>query len=357
MKASTRVFVYEYLSGGGLPGASTDCNRLDLLVQGRAMRDAIVGDLAEIAGVATTYATSIDDAIHAPAKACASPIFAEQGESAFEFVGRTAASHDRVWIVAPETDGILADLRQCVPDARWIGCSAESIRIASSKRATSERLRESGISTTRVAGAGVAAGSGPLRWVVKPDDGAGACDTRVHATLGGALADRDARGASRGRVTIEAWEEGEALSLSLLCAIDHVELLSVNRQRIEVGDDGAVYYRGVDIDLPRDACRDAVLASLARDVARALPGLAGYVGVDVVMRPDGVPVVIELNPRVTCSYVGLSGALGRNVAREILKLHGVEVDSDANIHGAAVRTACASADDVVAACSRPKARP
>jgi len=122
MKASTRVFVYEYLSGGGLPAASTDSESSDLLAQGRAMRDAIVGDLAEIAGVATTYATSIDP-IHAPAKAFASPIFAEQGESAFEFVGRTAASHDRVWIVAPETDGILADLRHCVPDARWIGVS------------------------------------------------------------------------------------------------------------------------------------------------------------------------------------------------------------------------------------------
>src|SRR5690348_9167704 len=130
MKASTRVFVYEYLSGGGLPAASTAGESPDLLAQGRAMRDAIVGDLAEIAGVATTYATGIDDAVHVPATALASPVFPEQGESAFEFVGRIAASHDRVWIVAPETDGILADLRRCVSDTRWIGCSAESIRIA-----------------------------------------------------------------------------------------------------------------------------------------------------------------------------------------------------------------------------------
>ncbi len=354
MKASTRVFVYEYLSGGGLRGASADSNSSDLLAQGRAMRDAIVGDLAEIAGVATTYATSIDDAVHAPATAFASPILPEQGESAFEFVGRMAASHDLAWIVAPETDGILADLRHCVPDARWIGCSAESIRIASSKRATSERLRESGVSTTRGADGGVAAGSDAVRWVVKPDDGAGACDTRVHATLVGALADRHARGTSRGGATVEVWEEGEALSLSLLCAIDHVELLSVNRQRIEVGDDGAVHYRGVDIDIPRHACRHGVLASRARDVARALPGLGGYVGVDVVMRPDGVPVVIEVNPRVTCSYVGLSGALGRNVARAILKLHGVEFDSDEMTDEAVVGTAGGSADEVtVAGRSRP----
>src|SRR3982751_6630723 len=239
MKALTRVFVYEYLSGGGSQGAGSDGNIADLLVQGRAMRDAIVGDLATVAGVATMYATSIDEAARGVAPPSgASTISPKQGESALEFVGRNVARHDRVWIVAPETDGILADLRDCVGDARWIGCSTESIRIASSKRATAHRLRAFGISTTRGAEGCVAEGSGGVRWVVKPDDGAGACDTRVYATFAGALADRDGRPTSAGHATVEAWEEGEPLSLSLLCAKDHVELLSVNRQRIEVADEG-----------------------------------------------------------------------------------------------------------------------
>jgi predicted ATP-grasp superfamily ATP-dependent carboligase len=32
-------------------------------------------------------------------------------------------------------------------------------------------------------------------------------------------------------------------------------------------------------------------------------------------------VVIEVNPRVTCAYVGLSQRLGRNVAAEVLRSH------------------------------------
>jgi predicted ATP-grasp superfamily ATP-dependent carboligase len=35
---------------------------------------------------------------------------------------------------------------------------------------------------------------------------------------------------------------------------------------------------------------------------------------------DG-PVVIEVNPRVTCAYVGLSAILQRNLAAEILAAH------------------------------------
>jgi tyramine---L-glutamate ligase len=31
------------------------------------------------------------------------------------------------------------------------------------------------------------------------------------------------------------------------------------------------------------------------------------------------PVVIEVNPRVTCAYIGLSAALGRNLAAELLR--------------------------------------
>jgi len=327
MRPLTRVFVYEYLSGGGADGAISDVDVAELLAQGRAMRDAIVGDLAMISSVATTYATRVPERAHPrAAPGSLAQLSPRSGESALDFVGRHAASHDRVWVVAPETAGILAELRRVVGDARWVGCSMECIRIASSKRDTSQRLRAFGIRTPQGIDSGAADGGGELRWVVKPDDGAGACDTRVHRSLAGAIADRDHRAAPGRPAVVEAWEDGEALSLSLLCADERVELLSVNRQRIDIAGDGTVRYRGVDIAVPVHASRNAVLVALARDVARALPGLRGYVGVDIVMRRDGVPVVIEVNPRLTCAYVGLSEALGRNVARKVLALHGVAAE-------------------------------
>ena len=61
------------------------------------------------------------------------------------------------------------------------------------------------------------------------------------------------------------------------------------------------------------------LEPLALEIARALPGLWGYVGVDIIVTPAG-PVVIEINPRLTTSYVGLKASIDRNPAGLILSL-------------------------------------
>ena len=51
----------------------------------------------------------------------------------------------------------------------------------------------------------------------------------------------------------------------------------------------------------------------------AIPGLWGYVGVDLMLAKEG-PVVLEINPRLTTSYCGLRRALGINTAAMVLDL-------------------------------------
>ena len=312
-----RVFVYEFLSGGG---AGDDLTAVDmhLLAQGTAMRDAIVGDLARLRHVFVTCA-GVDRSANLPRRVSA--VSPDARESAAAFVRKQAAKHDWVWIVAPETDAILASLRDAVGDGQWIGCSREAIRIAGSKRATRECLHRSGVAATRDAGACPSELRPGTRVVVKPDDGAGACETRVHATLDEALDDCSARRVRGRECVAEIWEDGAHLSLSLLCESARARVLSVNRQRIEVGTDGAVSYAGVDVDVHDHDTSEDAFASVARSVAKAVPGLRGYVGIDCVLRDDGTVVVIEINPRATCSYVGLSAALGYNVGAEVLRLH------------------------------------
>ena len=46
--------------------------------------------------------------------------------------------------------------------------------------------------------------------------------------------------------------------------------------------------------------------------------LGGFVGIDLVWHDRRGPVAIEINPRVTCAYVGLSRSLGRNLAGEVI---------------------------------------
>ena len=78
-------------------------------------------------------------------------------------------------------------------------------------------------------------------------------------------------------------------------------------------------FDGVDVNaLPMTSEWAPRLRDLAGRVAAAIDGLNGFVGIDVVWHAYRGPVVIEVNPRVTCALVGLSAALGRNVAADLL---------------------------------------
>lgn len=310
----TRVFVYEYLSGGGTLDGDPSAEA-ELLPMGRSMRDAMAGDLAACLGrelQSLTIATC-DRAPEVPPGANAAR--AQPGESPLAFVARQAAAHDLAWLVAPETDGLLAAFQEAVGPARWLGCTQHAIRLTSRKRATLLHLAAQHVATPLA----FEHEAGVTRWVVKPDDGAGAVDTRLHRTHDDAMADWTRRGHA---ATLEPWVDGEALSLSLLCAPGDARLLSVNHQRIGIGEDGALSFDGVDVNaVTGHDPRHAALRAIAGRVAAAIPGLAGFVGIDLVWHARFGPVVIEVNPRITCAYVGLSAALGRNLAVELLQAH------------------------------------
>jgi len=324
MEMTTRVFVYEYLSGGGWTDYGDDAAADELLPLGLSMRDAMVADLMRVRDCSVSAATCVP-VNTLPARAA--PLRPLAGESAFAFVARQSALHDMVWLVAPETDGLLARFQRIVGDARWLGCSAEAIELTAGKHATLVHLAAHGVTTP------LAFEHAPEieRWVVKPDDGAGGVATHVHTRRAAALEDQARRAQAGAAVTLEPWVEGEALSLSLLCTEQNAEMLSVNRQRIAIDAQGRLCFEGVTVDaLGRDDPRTRPLAALAMQVARAIPGLRGFAGIDLVWHPQRGPVVIEVNPRVTCAYVGLSAALGRNLAAELVasRLHGDPQDRE-----------------------------
>ncbi|AYH43993.1 hypothetical protein CDA09_11455 [Azoarcus sp. DN11] len=330
-----RVLVYECISGGGLASPGGEPPDPGLLAQGLAMRDALAADLQRVDSVELTCVVSR----HAPLPAALAGIRCvdggDGGLAAADFLAGEIPAYDRVWVVAPESDDLLAQLSDCVGAERWVGCTTPAIRVAASKSATRRCLAASGIDVPPAWQPGEPEPASVAGWIVKPDDGAGSVDAQRHAHFAAARDDLVARFDRGAASTLEAWIEGIPLSLSLLCRAGRAELLAVNRQRIASSPGGAVVYHGVDIGIAAiDGAAGRRLAALAQQIAAALPGLAGYVGVDVVWPASSLsddaaatarPVVIEINPRVTCAYVGLSAALDRNLAREILDSDAAEV--------------------------------
>ena len=85
--------------------------------------------------------------------------------------------------------------------------------------------------------------------------------------------------------------------------------------------DGRFSYLGGEIPLPDGLALRAV--SLGRRAIDAVPGLMGYVGVDLVLgdATDGSgDFAIEINPRLTTSYVGLRSLADFNLAEAMLRI-------------------------------------
>lgn len=234
----------------------------------------------------------------------------------WELWDRLTQKTDAVWPVAPESDGLLERMSRMavLHGKKLLGCRPDAVALAASKYGTAAILAASGVAvvpTFRAAEA-VPLGTGP--WVAKPDDGAGCEDTRYFDE-----AETMRRWLEDGRVqshVVQPYVPGIAASLSVLCRDGKAFLLSCNRQQVQL-QDGVFSYRGSLLNALTD--RWEACAAIAAQVARAMPGLAGYVGIDVIVSNDAIHV-LEVNPRLTTSYAELRQAIATNPARLVIDL-------------------------------------
>ena len=220
---------------------------------------------------------------------------------------------DAAWMVAPESGGLLESLNRLVEAAgKWLlGCGPDAVHIAASKHATAARRAGAGVTTVPTfATPDLLTGA----VVAKPDDGVGCEDTLLFADAAAAQAWHDTP--PRAMHVFQPYVAGESLSLSLLCCDGQAQLLSVNRQHVRLAGDHFEFH-GVTVNALGDG--DGRYAALAARVAAAIPGLWGYVGVDLIAGAFG-PMVLEVNPRATVSYAGLRAALDCNPAQHVLAL-------------------------------------
>lgn len=303
-----RIFVYEHITGGGM---LDDPHMSALAAEGDLMLRALVDDLTALPGIEVTVTRDYRLSPALPANVRVVPA------GGFDDVFRQAVQEcDAVWPIAPEIDGILLGITQKVVThgRTLLGCRADAVRIAASKRATALALAQTGIPVAAAYSSVDEVPAGGI--VVKPDDGAGSQDTfffedrvklkkwlRTHASP---------------NWIYQPYIRGEARSLSLLCCEGRARLLSCNRQKIAL-EDGVFRFDGVTVSAIDDD--DGRYAALAGDIARALPGLWGYCGVDFI-ESDAGPIVIEINPRLTTAYAGLRRAIGGNPAQLVLDLPG-----------------------------------
>ena len=307
--------MHEFVSGGGWLAGDLP---LDLASEAAAMLQAVLADFSAWGAVRTL--TTLDRrlahfALPADEVMCVTP-----GQHPAVFASLLDRC-DMALIIAPETDGILTRLSARAEQANvpLLSCSSSAVAIASDKAVCYELFRQANLPTplTRQSPLSTAlpvADQVGYPLVTKPIDGVGCegvCLARNPAELADALILAQ-RASSRDAIILQSFVAGVHASVSLLVAGEQSLPLSLNGQTIEVGC--PFVYRGGAVPLSHPMAARAL--AVAQAAIRLIPGLRGYVGVDVILTQDEA-LLIEINPRLTTSYIGLRQVLDLNLTQAI----------------------------------------
>lgn len=326
-----RLCLYEWATAGGLDGpdgrrVTRDLSLAEAIRQeGLAMLSALACEAATSSQLSTRVL--IGDVVPFEPPAGVDVVRVPSGKEPAALVAAAQAS-DWLIIVAPETAGILENRLRRVADTgcRVAGPTTAFAALAADKQATATALASGGVPVP--AGRLLAAGERPpdafARPLVRKHRFSAGCDglTILHdKTCTAELAEHDER--------LEAYVEGTPVSVSVLCGPSGLWPLPAVLQEFSPG--ASPRYLGGRLPVPRDiASRGQRLATRAiqaavRAVANRETGgasaAAGWVGVDMILgaREDGRgDRVLEINPRITTSLVGLRQCSRQNLVEAIL---------------------------------------
>jgi len=330
-----RIFLSEFLCGGGWPD---DVLPASLATEGRSMLLAVAEDLARdgAAEVLTTWDARLDPPDW-PTGVRATVVPDARDE--FQVARGLSAEADATWIIAPECGGLLRDRVAKIAPASGmrLNCSPEAIEFCSDKLRLATWLLERDIPTPLTwawdsavdpTDESLRIGGEHIAWpvVVKPRDGAGSQSTFLVAgpTPGarpGVSWDELQRGLTDvpwpGGWIVQPFVGGRALSVAAIVRTpSDFDILPIGEQSLS--GDGRLTYRGGGI--PTENVPETAIRRLVETVVGALPGLFGWIGFDLVLPEEegGFPVLIEINPRLTTSYIGYRRLTGGNLALRIV---------------------------------------
>jgi predicted ATP-grasp superfamily ATP-dependent carboligase len=321
-----KLLVYEHVSGGGYAEKPIP---ISILSEGFSMLRTLVADFKAAGHSVSTVLDSRLAALNPPVGADYT-VPVSSFRVAEQTIQKLSESVDAAYLIAPESNQMLQSLVANIEqaDVPSLNCRASAIASVSDKAAMLQRVKEKGLPTPATVIVSAfddvprikqsICGSLGFPLVVKPVDGVGCAGLSVvnsEQQVAGAVAKILSESASK-YFMAQKLVRGIAISVSLLATDSEALPLSLNKQDVSLmpPEANSTYTGG---QVPFDSLLKSEAFATAEAVVKSFHGLKGYVGVDLVLT-EKEAVVIEVNPRLTTSYVGLRKTAGFNLAQAII---------------------------------------
>src|SRR5208283_427761 len=259
---------------------------------------------------------------------CAIPVF--YPKEAEKLLVNAAKINDAVYVIAPETGQTLRSLVELVEHIGKVSlnCDASVIQRVADKTVLYETLKKNGLPTPNTVVLNVDGGLAEVKQTIrskfsyplvfKPVAGVscgGLSLVKEDAQVEKAVDKIKAESAGK-HFIVQEFIDGEAASVSVLCTGSKALAISLNRQNVKVAvPEACSSYEGGTVPFDHPLKQEAL--KVGERVVESFPGLRGYVGVDLVLVKDK-SFVVDVNPRLTTSYVGLSRVTSFNVAEALV---------------------------------------
>jgi predicted ATP-grasp superfamily ATP-dependent carboligase len=300
-------FLLEFITGGGL---SDQALSESLINEGELMVQTLVNELSQIEGAEISLCR--DSRLELLKNNSLKQHTVENNLD--DILPECIKKSDVCWLIAPETEGCLEKYAKLFMKSGsfFIGSTPEAIKLATSKYLTNKVLVDNKINVVKTMWLKGEFPESKTGWIVKPNDGVGA-ENSFLVTDKNKLSELQ-KNEIADNLIVQPYLHGQHMSMSLLVFNNDVQLLACNQQHIDINENGiSLKAIGVNECL---SFKDDML-EIAKKIISAIPGLAGYIGVDLI-EVNRVLYVLEVNPRFTTAYAGISESTGFNVTDKIL---------------------------------------
>ncbi len=320
-----KVLLFEWLTGGGLwlDNASPDLVG-NMLQQGSAMVSAVGLDLAKFAEVNLLVDSRLNEGLATDATKATlarltriANVHSIDDQQNLKIKLKSLASDaDAILLIAPETDNCLANTIGWLGDDqhKLISPSLDFVVATSNKNHLADRLTDHdfdniplGMQLSSFLKLSRTQQTDWLPIVVKPADGAGSEGIKFLASLQAYqnwLAELPASQQSNFRV--EKFIAGVPASIAAVCQPGAETVFFPAMKQILHPQPVGEFLRSED---SLSSAQQLRVQQLAARALNCLPETTGFLGFDIVLSDSNRDMLIEINPRITMSYLILSKKL------------------------------------------------